>query len=127
MKLLSSILLFLCINVYSQDSNVTIDSIIEVHIQELRTIIGKDPYVFIDFNYNLPNNTICLEERDMVILHGIDAKKMKKNKEYFLVRFILKYDDDSKLMLMAVNFRVTKISRKSVSLVNLGNGNNYKL
>ena len=127
MKLLSTILLFLCINVYSQDSDVTIDSIIEAHIQELRTIIGKDPYVFIDFNYNLPNNTIRLEERDTVILHGIDAKRLKKNKEYFFVRFTLKYDDNDKLMLMAVNFRVTKISRKSVSLVNLGNGSNYKL
>jgi hypothetical protein len=126
MKILQIILLLLCVNIHAQDRN-TIDSVITGHVKELRSTIGHEAYIFIEFSYDFPNKNIHLDERDLVVINGLNAKKVKRNKEYFLVKFILKDTGRGKLMLTAVNFRIKKAGSKSLDLVNLGNGNDYTL
>jgi len=123
-------ILFLLISItaYSQEKISKVDSLVNAHVLEFREFINnEDAYVLINFDYKVSMKDLKLITNDLVIVGaGIDAKKLKKNKEYFLINFIFFYEDNI-LKLSGVNFRVTKINNKEIRLTNLGDGKNYDL
>jgi hypothetical protein len=126
MERIYMLLFFMVVNLYGQDNSVKIDSVINIHLQDLRTTIGNDAIIFIDFRYGFSKEIINLRDNDLFLLAGIDAKKLKKNIDYFLIRFVL-YDDKGTLRLSGANFKIKKISKKEIDLINLSNGKEYKL
>ena len=123
-------ILFLLISItaYSQEKTSKVDSLVNAHIAEFRKFIdNEDAYVLINFDYKVSMKDLKLITNDLVIVGaGIDAKKLKKNQEYFLINFIFFYEDNI-LKLGGINFRVTKVNNKEIRLTNLGNGKNYDL
>jgi len=123
-------ILFLLISItaYSQEKTSKVDSLVNAHIAELRKFIdNEDAYVLINFDYKVSMNDLKLTTNDLVIMGaGINAKKLKKNKEYFLINFMFFYEDNI-LKLGGINFRVAKINNKEIELTNLGNGKSYYL
>lgn len=127
MKYINIILLFLSFNIYSQTTKQSqIDSIVQSHVKELRDLIGADPVVFIDLKYQFSTDNIAVTPNDLFVEWGIDAKKLKNNKEYFMVRFLLKYEEGI-LKIEGINFRLKKISNKGINQINLMNGHKYSI
>ena len=127
MKYICILLLVISASVYSQNGRQSqIDSIIETHVNELRQVIGNEPTVFIDLKYDFSAKTIAVTSNDLFIDWSIDAKRLKKNKDYFMVQFILKYEGDV-LKLEGINFRIKKTSDKAINYINLTNGHSYTI
>jgi hypothetical protein len=118
------LILFISLNVYSQNISAKLDSIINNHVMELRKSIGKDVTIFLSFNYDI--STEHLSNKDFIIKNNIDPKNLKKNTSYYLINFII-YDDKGRLKLKGINFHLKKINNKESYLSNLGNGNIYDL
>jgi hypothetical protein len=118
LKRLLLLMFFLSVNAYSQN-RVTVDSLINTHLLQLRETIGDKPTIFIDFQYQFSIEKLNLTKNDLVVVYDIDAKKLKKKGDYFLVRFVL-FQDKQILKLKAINFRIKKLSRRKVGYINLG-------
>lgn len=105
---------------FSQLSTLDINSKINEHLKEFRSIVGKDANVFIDFDFN---QNITLQEHDYILPPYINPKKLK-SKNNFMVKFIILKENEH-MILRAVNFRIKKTKRQ-LEFVNLMNGKDYK-
>lgn len=111
--------------VYSQNSKL--DEIINNHIFNFREeFAGEEATIFVESYYDFLKREITFKKNDFVIEACFDAKKLKKNKDYYLIRFIVSYDDDI-LKLNAVHFRIEKKNNRTINMINLLNGKSYKL
>jgi hypothetical protein len=122
-------LLFLLVSLatYAQEKSNTVDSLVNAHVTEFRKFINNDKaYVYVDFDYMLSMDHVDFSDNDLKLESGIDAKKLEKNSEYFLIRFLFYYEDKL-LKMKGVNFRITKVNNKKISLNNMGNGKEYDL
>ncbi|MES2485727.1 MAG: hypothetical protein V4581_07230 [Bacteroidota bacterium] len=126
MKKFLLLLFLVSINLYAQENGIKTDSIINNHLQEFRKLVGKDAVIFIEFRYDFTKVKMMLSDNDLILLAGIEKKNLKKNVDYFLIRFLF-YNDGKTLRLNGANFRVKRMKGDNINLINLSNGNDYEL
>jgi hypothetical protein len=123
-KILSLLLILSCVAAtYSQTSNHDIDKIVSDHLKEFRNTVGQDAKVIIAFDYDA--KSAILNKNDFVLEPIINSKKIKGNDTFF-VRFLIINSGDH-IAIRAINFKVIKVSRKHLELVNMDNGREYQL
>jgi len=123
-KIFITILLILCsISMYSQQSDLNLDKIINEHLKDFRNLVGQDANVYILFDYDLKNVEKDLNEHDYILHLDIDPKKLKGD-DNFIVKFIVA-NENGQIVFKAINFRIQKINRKHLKFVNMGNGKEY--
>jgi len=125
MKKILSVLLILCCvaATYSQKSYQDIDKIVGDHLKEFRQTVGQEAKVIIAFDYDGKN--AALNKNDYVLEPFINPKKIKGNDNFF-VKFLV-INNGGHIGVRAINFRIKKLSRKHIELVNMGNGKEYNL
>lgn len=123
-KILIILLILCCVTAtYSQTSNQDIDKIVSEHLKEFRTTIGQDAKVIIAFDYDAKNATIS--KNDYILQPLLNPNKIKGDDNFFVKFLIL--NNNGQTTVKAINFRVKKLSRKHIELINMGNGTEYKL
>ena len=119
-KLIAIIFFIVPFVVYSQA--VSVDSIIKVHVKHFREQVGNEAIILIDYDFMLSDKT-DFSVNDVFIYPAIDPRKMKRKKEYYMIKFL--FVQNKELEIRGVNFRVKKISNKELEFINLLNGNTY--
>ncbi len=123
-KILSLLLILGSFTVtFSQTLNQDINKIVSEHLKEFRQTIGQDATVIFVFDYD--TKEASLTKNDYALQPYINPKKIK-GEDNFFVKFLM-VNSNGHIAVRAINFRIKKLSRKHIELVNMGNGNEYLL
>lgn len=122
-KILNIFLILCCITATYSQSNQDIDRIVSEHLKEFRTTVGQDARVIFAFDYDVKNATIS--KNDYILQPSLNPKKINGDTNFF-VKFLV-INSNGHTAIKAINFRIKKLSRKHIELVNMGNGTEYKL
>lgn len=106
---------------YSQDSSYhSIQEILDHHIKELYKNISHYDNIFVIMNMG----NVTLQQGVFKVENGINAKFLRKRDRNYLVEAEIATQLNY-IRIDGTNYRVIKISKRKVKLVNLSNGQIY--
>jgi len=107
---------------YCQENNYhSVQQVLSHHIGQLRSEIGHYDHIFIITNLE---DSVILPAKVLRVENRIDTKFLKKKDKNFLVEIKIA-NQLNYLKIGITNYRIVKLSKKKIELLNLNSGHTY--